>query len=57
MAVKLNEALKKQLSAVVEIAPNPDVPMVKEAVANGFYRRESLLNVQSSLLRYFPNLA
>lgn len=57
MAVKLEEALKKQLSAVVEIAPNPDVPMVKEAVANGFYRRQSLLNVQSSLLRYFPNLA
>lgn len=53
MAAELPQRLKQQLGAILEIAPNKEVPMVKEAIENGFYRGGlSLLDAQKALIGF-----
>lgn len=53
MAAELPLRLKQQLGAILEIAPNRDIAMVKEAIENGFYRGGiSLLDAQKALLAF-----
>lgn len=53
MAAELPQRLKQQLGAILEIAPNREVPMVKEAIENGFYRGGlSLLDAQKALINF-----
>lgn len=52
MAKPLSPIEKKQLSAFVEIIPNPDVSLVQEALESGYYRGVSLLDAQKTLLNH-----